>query len=124
MAAPHRRGKAEERFKAMDVNGHGYITKEEFCSGRGMGRRGMGRGIGQVYGARRNVGDFPESSTSAGVKEAFSQYPAKKLYTSNGAPGIYPSCCCSRLKTKIDESHPLIERTSRISFKYLEQYET
>jgi hypothetical protein len=31
-------------FKAMDVNGHGYITKEEFCSGQGMGRRGMGHG--------------------------------------------------------------------------------
>jgi len=28
------------------------------------------------------------------------------------------------LKTKIDESHPLIERTSRISFEHLKQYET
>ena len=54
MAAPHRRGNAEERFKAMDVNGHGYITKEEFCSGRGMGRRGMGRGMGQDQGAGTN----------------------------------------------------------------------
>ena len=47
MATPHNRGNAKEMFKAMDVNGHGYITKEEFCSGQGMGKRGMGRGMGQ-----------------------------------------------------------------------------
>ena len=54
MAAPHNGGDAEQKFKAMDVNGHGYITKEEFCSGRGMGRRGMGRGMGQDQGAGTN----------------------------------------------------------------------
>lgn len=30
----------------------------------------------------------------------------------------------ARLITKIDESHPLIEGASRISFKHLNQYET
>jgi hypothetical protein len=47
MAAPHHKGNPEEMFKAMDVNGHGYITKDEFCAGQGMGRRGMGSGMGQ-----------------------------------------------------------------------------
>ncbi len=28
------------------------------------------------------------------------------------------------LKTKIEESHPLIERTGRISFQHPEQYDT
>jgi hypothetical protein len=54
MAAPHHRGNAEEMFKAMDVNGHGYITKDEFCSGRGRGRGGMGRGMGQGQGTGTN----------------------------------------------------------------------
>jgi hypothetical protein len=46
LAAPHRRGNAEQMFKTMDVNGHGYITKDEFCAGKGMGR-GMGQGRGK-----------------------------------------------------------------------------
>ena len=47
MAAPHNKGNPEQMFKAMDVNGHGYITKDEFCSGQGMGRIGRSRGMGQ-----------------------------------------------------------------------------
>jgi len=46
MAAPHYKGNPEQMFKAMDVNGHGYITKDEFCSGRGMGQ-GQGTGTNQ-----------------------------------------------------------------------------
>jgi hypothetical protein len=54
MAAPHHRGNPEEMFKAMDVNGHGYITKDEFCSGSGRGTGGMGRGMGQGQGTGTN----------------------------------------------------------------------
>ncbi len=54
MAAPHHRGNPEEMFKAMDVNGRGYITKDEFCSGRGRGRHGMGGGMGQGQGTGTN----------------------------------------------------------------------
>jgi len=35
----------QERFKAMDVNSHGYLTKEEFCAGRGKGGHGTGGGV-------------------------------------------------------------------------------
>lgn len=61
MAAPHHRGNPEEMFKTMDVSGHGYITRDEFCSGRG--RHGMGGGMGQGQGAGTNQqGIFPEGS--------------------------------------------------------------
>jgi len=46
-AAPHYRGNPEEMFKAMDVNGHGFITKDESCSSGGRGSHGMGGGMGQ-----------------------------------------------------------------------------
>ena len=42
LAAPPEWNNTERRFQAMDVNGHGYLTKAEFCSSKGMGR-GMGQ---------------------------------------------------------------------------------
>lgn len=49
MAAPHHRENPEQMFKAMDVNGRGYLTKDDFCSGKGKGM-GMGGGMGQGRG--------------------------------------------------------------------------
>ena len=49
MAAPYYKGNAEQMFKAMDLNGDGPLTKDEFCSGKGMGR-GAGKGMGQGMG--------------------------------------------------------------------------
>jgi Ca2+-binding EF-hand superfamily protein len=47
-AVPHHRGNAEQMFKSMDVKGKGYLTKNEFCSGKGMGMgKGMGKGQSQ-----------------------------------------------------------------------------
>jgi hypothetical protein len=55
MAAPHQRGNPEQMFKAMDVNGRGYLTKDDFCSGKGMGMgKGMGKGMGQGIGRGTN----------------------------------------------------------------------
>ena len=47
MGAPHNKGNAEKMFKTMDVKGRGYLTKDDFCSGKGMG---MGKGMGQGQG--------------------------------------------------------------------------
>jgi len=44
MAAPHRRDNPEEIFKARDTNGNGKLTEDEFCSGKGMGYGGKGKG--------------------------------------------------------------------------------
>lgn len=45
-AVPHHRGNAEQAFKAMDRDGNGTLSKDEFCSGKGMGK-GMGKGASQ-----------------------------------------------------------------------------
>jgi hypothetical protein len=45
LAAPHHRDNPEQMFKELDVKGRGYLTRDEFCSGKGMGR-GMGQGQG------------------------------------------------------------------------------
>lgn len=39
MAFDHRGGNADQVFQARDANSDGVLTREEFCSGRGM-RRG------------------------------------------------------------------------------------
>ncbi|MFZ2447373.1 MAG: EF-hand domain-containing protein [Syntrophobacteraceae bacterium] len=44
MAADHPGGHGEEVFESRDKNGDGKLSKEEFCSGKGMGRGGMGKG--------------------------------------------------------------------------------
>jgi hypothetical protein len=49
-AVPHPRGNAEQMFKGMDGDGDGFLTKDEFCSGKGMGKgagQGMGKGASQ-----------------------------------------------------------------------------
>ena len=51
LAAPHRRDNPEQMFKEMDVQGRGYLTKEELCTGKGMG---MGKGMGRGMGPRQN----------------------------------------------------------------------
>jgi hypothetical protein len=53
LAAPHHRGNAEQMFNAMDVNGQGYLTKDQFCSGKG---RGMGKGMGKGMGQGQSTG--------------------------------------------------------------------
>jgi hypothetical protein len=51
MKAPHGKGNPEQMFKSMDVKGQGYLTKDELCSGKGMGMgKGMGKGMGQGQG--------------------------------------------------------------------------
>ncbi len=49
MSFQHSRNNPEQVFDSMDVNGRGYVTKDEFCA-----RRGMGKGIGQGSGTRMN----------------------------------------------------------------------
>lgn len=44
LAAPHQRDNPEQMFNSMDLKGRGYLTRDEFCSGKGMG---MGGGMGQ-----------------------------------------------------------------------------
>ncbi len=44
MAATHRRDNPEEIFKARDTDGNGKLTEAEFCSGKGMGYGGKGKG--------------------------------------------------------------------------------
>lgn len=44
MAAPHRRDNPDEIFKAKDANGDEKLTEQEFCSGKGMGYGGKGKG--------------------------------------------------------------------------------
>jgi Ca2+-binding EF-hand superfamily protein len=44
MAAPHRRDNPEEIFKAMDTDGDGKLTEDEFCSGKGKGYGGKRKG--------------------------------------------------------------------------------
>jgi len=45
MSVPHRRGNADAVFNGRDVNADGYLTQEEFCGGRGMGKSmGMSKG--------------------------------------------------------------------------------
>ncbi len=46
LAAPHEWGNTEQKYQAMDVKGHGYLTKGEFCSSKGMGK-GMAQGMGK-----------------------------------------------------------------------------
>ena len=50
MAAPHGKGNPDQMFKSMDVKGQGFLTKDQFCSGKGMGMGGMGKGMGQGMG--------------------------------------------------------------------------
>lgn len=55
LAAPHQRDNPEEMFKTMDVDGGGYLTEDELCSGKGMGMgQGMGKGVGQGQGTGKN----------------------------------------------------------------------
>jgi len=57
LAAPHHRDNPEQMFKAMDVNGRGYLTRDEFCSDKGMGMGGgMGKGMGQGMGGGMGKG--------------------------------------------------------------------
>ncbi len=44
-SVPHHRGDAEAMFKARDKNGDGVITPDEFCAPSDMGK-GMGKGRG------------------------------------------------------------------------------
>ncbi len=55
MAAPHNMNHAEQMFNSMDVNGRGYLSEDDFCSGRGMGQ-GMGRGMGRGMGGGQGRG--------------------------------------------------------------------
>ena len=46
---------SEKMFKSMDVDGDGFLTRDELCSGKGMGMgkglgKGMGPGMGQGQG--------------------------------------------------------------------------
>jgi hypothetical protein len=55
LAAPHHRDNPEQMFTAMDVHKRGYLTRDEFCSDKGMGMgKGMGRGMGRGQGTERN----------------------------------------------------------------------
>lgn len=47
MAVPQGGGYPEEMFNAMDVNKQGFITKDQFCSGKG---KGMGQGMRHRHG--------------------------------------------------------------------------
>ena len=69
LAAPHQRSNPEEMFQAMDVNGQGYLTKDEFCSGKGMGQgmgqgKGMGQGMGQGKGMGKGMGQGQGAGTN------------------------------------------------------------
>ena len=50
MKAPHGKGNPDQMFKSMDVKGQNFLTKDDFCSGKGMGRGGMGKRMGQGMG--------------------------------------------------------------------------
>lgn len=53
LAVQHHRGNPEQLFQSMDAAGRGYLTKDDFCSGKGMG---TGRGAGQGKGMGRGAG--------------------------------------------------------------------
>lgn len=49
LAAPHHKRDPEQVFNSMDVSGQDYLTKDQFCAGKGMGQ-GMRYRHGQSTG--------------------------------------------------------------------------